>query len=261
LRYLEHATSSIKNPPGREKFAVLSTVWFVLQEPFTSLQRGIQVARWDGLCATLFRFNFEEINWDWKNYRIMRDPTKYNDSSVSRFTWEWDRTRDISEPILSYRLARVVISCMRYLHRQDPSTPPTQDQLLAWAMKSKRSPWLWRKRMRVISMSRRRLIWNDDGPKRSFSQSFRRSCPILHSKEIHSELFHLEQRTLYTWTLDLLYYTLRKAMKYDELTKALLKPFIPPSVVLLFPRRIQRVREAVEAYLEKVSRKTYYLRT
>jgi hypothetical protein len=78
---------------------------------------------------------------------------------------------------------------------------------------------------------------------------------------MHSELFHLEQRTLYIWTLDLLYYTLRKAMKYDELTKALSKPFIPPSVVLLFPRRIQRVRKAVEAYLEKVSRRNCCLRT
>jgi hypothetical protein len=191
----------------------------------------------------------------------MRDPTKYNDSSVSRMGWKWDGTRDIPEPFLSYRLARVAISCMKYLHRQDPNIPPTQSQLLAWAMKSKRSPWLWRQRMRVISMARRRLIWNNDGPKRSCPGSFQRSCQILQSKGIHSELFHLEQRTLYIWTLDLLYYTLRKAMKYDELTKALSKPFIPPSVVLLFPRRIQRVRKAVEAYLEKVRRRNCYLRT
>jgi hypothetical protein len=191
----------------------------------------------------------------------MRNPTKYDDSSVSRWEWKWDRTQNIPEPILSYRLARVAISCIRYLHRQDPSTPPTQDQLLAWAMKSKRSLWLWRQRMRVISMARRRVIWNNDGPNHSFPQSFRQSCPMLHSKGIHSELFHLEQHTLYIWTLDLLYYTLRKAMKYDELTKALSKPFIPPSAVHLFPRRIQRVIKAVEAYLEKVSRRNCYLRT
>jgi hypothetical protein len=189
----------------------------------------------------------------------MRDPTKYDDSSVEARVW--NRTQNIPEPILSYRLARVAISCMQYLHRQHPNTPPTQGQLLAWGMKSKRSPWLWRQRMRAISMARRRRIWKYDGPKRSFPQSFRRSCPILHSKGIHSELFHLEQRTLYIWTLDLLYYTLREAMKFDELTRALSKPFIPQSMVILFPRRIQRVKKAVEAYLEKVSRRTSYLRT
>jgi hypothetical protein len=190
----------------------------------------------------------------------MRNPTKYNDSSVSIWPCKWDRT-NIPEPILSYRLTRIAISCMRYLHHQDPNTPSTQGQLFAWAMKSKRSLWLWRQRMRAISMARRRRIWKYDGPKCSFPQSFRRSCPILHSKGIHSELFHLEQRTLYIWTLDLLYYTLRKAKKFDELTKALSKSFIPPSAVHLFPRRIQRVRKAVEAYLEKVSRRNCYLRT
>ena len=183
----------------------------------------------------------------------MRHPTKYDDPSAEESSW--DREEHIPEPVLSYRLAQVVISCMRYLHRQDPNTPPTQDQLLAWAVKSKQSPWLWRQRMRLISMARRRLIKNYDGHKCSFHQTFRGSCKILHSKGIYSELFHLEQHTLYIWTLDLLYYTLRKAMKLEELTRALSKPFIPPSVVLLFPRRIQRVREAVEAYFEKVSRR------
>ena len=192
---------------------------------------------------------------------IMRNPTKYDDPSVSRYSWKPDRTHNIPEPILSYRLACVAISCMRYLHRQDPSTPPMQGQLVAWAMKSKRSPWLWRQRMRFISMARRQLICNKNGPKCSFPQSFQGSCQILHSKRINSELFHLEQCTLYIWTLDLLYYTLLKAMKYDELTRALSKPFIPPSVVLLFPRRIQRVRKAVDAYLEKVSSRICYLRT
>jgi hypothetical protein len=187
----------------------------------------------------------------------MRDPTKYDDSSIIK----WDGTHKIPEPILSYRLARVASSCMRYLHRQDPNAPPTQDKLLTWATKSKRSPWLWRKRMRVISMARRRLIWNYDGSKHSFPQNFRQSYQPLYSKGIHSELSHFEQCTLYIWTLDLLYYTLRDAMKSDELTRALSKPFIPPSAVLLFPRRIQRVRKAVEAYLKEVSRRTCYSRT
>jgi hypothetical protein len=59
------------------------------------------------------------------------------------------------------------------------------------------------------------------------------------------------------WTLDLLYHTLRTAMKSDELTKALSKPFIPSAAFILFPRRIKRVQEAVGAYLEKVSRRAY----
>jgi hypothetical protein len=112
MRYLDHATSSINNPPTREKFAVLSIVWFVLQEPFTSLQRGIKLARWDGLCATLFGFDSEGIKWDWNHYKFMRDPTKYNDSPIKADLW--DRTPNIPEPILSYRLAHVAISCMRY---------------------------------------------------------------------------------------------------------------------------------------------------
>jgi hypothetical protein len=199
------------------------------------------------------------MNWDWNNYKLMRDPTKYDDSSIEAESW--DRTRNIPEPILSYRLARIAISCIRYLHCQDPNTPPTQGHLLAWAMKSKQSPWLWRQRMQVISMACRRQICNYKGPKHSFPQDSQQSYQPLYSKGIHSELFHLEQRTLYIWTLNLLYYTLRKAMKFDELTRALSKPFIPPSVVPLFPRRIQRVRKAAKAYFEKASRKTCYLRT
>jgi hypothetical protein len=57
------------------------------------------------------------------------------------------------------------------------------------------------------------------------------------------------------WTLDLLYHTLRAAMKSDELTKALSKPFIPSVACILFPRRIKRVQKAVGAYLEKVSQR------
>ena len=55
------------------------------------------------------------------------------------------------------------------------------------------------------------------------------------------------------WTLDLLYRTLCKAMKSDELTRALSKPFIPPTALLLFPRLIKRVRKAADDYLERVS--------
>ena len=212
MRYLEHATSSINNLPSREKFAILSTLWVILQEPFTSVQRGIKVARWDGLCATLFGFDSEEIKWDWTRHIPMRDPTKYDDLSGTKRLWYIGGQAHVPEPILSYRLACVAILCMRYLHHKDPNTPPTQGRLLAWAMKSKRSPWLWRQRMRAISTARPWRIRKFDGPKCTFPQNFRRSYQSLHFKGIRPELFHLEQRTLYIWTLDLLYYTLRKAM-------------------------------------------------
>ena len=70
---------------------------------------------------------------------------------------------------------------------------------------------------------------------------------------------------LYIWILDLLYRTLRKATEPDMLIEKLSdieespdieelsELFIPLSVALLFPRRIKRVRKAVNAYLEKAS--------
>ena len=77
---------------------------------------------------------------------------------------------------------------------------------------------------------------------------------------MHSELLHVQQLTWYIWTLDLLYYTLRKAMKFDELTRALSKSFIPQSAARLFPRRIQRLRKGVKAYLKEVSKRSCYSR-
>ena len=70
-----------------------------------------------------------------------------------------------------------------------------------------------------------------------------------------------EQWTFYIWTLNLLYHTLCKAMKSDELTKELSKPFISSLAPLFFPHCIKRVRKAAEAYLKKVSRKACCLRT
>ena len=164
--------------------------------------------------------------------------------------------RPVPEPIVSHRLAHVAISCMRYLHHRDPNTSLTQDHFRVWAMKSKRSPWLWRQRMRLTSIRRRPPTRDYGGPKYPFAQSLRRSLQILYSKGILSEDFdgYQEQHIFYIWTLDLLYHTLRKAMKSDELIKALSKPFIPPVAHIIFPRRIKRVRKAVDAYLEKVSR-------
>jgi hypothetical protein len=79
LCYMEHLNSSINNPPTREKFRLMSTVWFVLQKPIASLWRGIEAASWERLCAKLFGFNETEIRSrsGAQNYRLMRDPTAY----------------------------------------------------------------------------------------------------------------------------------------------------------------------------------------
>jgi hypothetical protein len=74
---------------------------------------------------------------------------------------------------------------------------------------------------------------------------------ILFSEGFHSGGFYRAQHIFYIWTLDLLFRTLCKASKSDELTKALSKSFIPSSAPFLFPRRIKRVNKAVDAYLKK----------
>ena len=161
----------------------------------------------------------------------------------------------VPEPILSYRLANVAISCMQYLHRLDFNTLLTHYHFIAsWSTRSKKLPWLWRRRMRVTSMKRRRPIRNHNGHKYSFPQKLQRSHQISNSEKIQSLQ---EQRLFYTWTLDLLYNTLRKAMKSDLLTRVLSKPFIPTLAPILFPRGIKRVRKAARAYLEKVSRRAF----
>jgi len=240
----------------------MRTVWFILQEPITSLWRGTEAASWERLCAKLFGFNKAEIDEDSRFIRLIGDPTTYDidgkrDSGHCTMYGLLDETkRLIPEPILSYRVARIALSCMRYLHHQYHANPPIQDNLLAaWATKSKRLPWLWRQRIRVTSMGRRQPTWDSDLPIYSFSQSLRRSHQMLYCERIQSEKFYQERHIFYIWTLDLLYHTLRTAMKFDELTKALSKPFIPSSACILFPLRIKRVQEAVGAYLEKVSQR------
>jgi len=261
---MEHVNSSINlNPPTREKFRLMSTVWFVLQEPITSLWRGIKAARWEKLCAELFGFNEAEIRVDQDDiFKLLRDPTTYDgdgkrdhslDGTMYGFLDETKRL--VPEPILSHRLAHIAIACMRCLHyHQDPQNPPIQGTLLtAWVTKSKKLPWLWRQRIRVTSIGRRQPTRNSDLPKYSFSQSLRRSHQMLYSERIQSEKFYQERHIFYIWTLDLLYHTLCTAMKSDELTEALSKPFIPSAAYILFPRRIKRVQKAVGTYLEKVS--------
>ena len=222
----------------------MNTVQSILPELFTSLQRGIKHASWKNFCATLFGFNSAELMWVNRYYKHFFDPTSYK--------YYWPLT--VPEPILSHRLANVAISCMQYLHRLDFNTLPTQNHFLAsWATRSKQLPWLWRRRMRVTLMRRRRPIWTHDGHKGSSPRKLRRSSQIIYSGTIQS---HQEQRIFYTWTLDVLYYTLRKAIKSDMLATALSKPFIPSLAPLLFPRRVMRVRKAAAAYLKKVSRKS-----
>jgi len=263
LCYMEHVNSSINNPPTREKFRLMSIVWFVIQHPFSWLWRGIEGASWEKLCAKLFGFNKAEIQFDRTCvYELLRNPTWYDaerrncylDRSVYGLLGETRRL--IPEPILSHRLARIAISCMRYLHRQDPQNSPTQENLFAtWVAKSKKMPWLWRQRIRVTSIGRRQPTRKSDLPIYSFSQSLRRSHEMLYSEGIQSEKFYQERHIFFIWTLDLLYHTLRAAMKSDELTKALSKPFIPPAAYILFPRHIKRVQKAVGAYLKKVNRR------
>ena len=238
--------SSIDSPP-REKFNLMDTVVFIIKELFTSIRRGIKHASWKIFCVTLFGFTSAELllrsvgSYD----KYLFDPT-YKDHWPLTFS-------DVPEPILSHRLANVTISCMQYLQRLDFNTLPTQNHFLAsWATRSKKLPWLWRRRMRVTLMRRRRPIWDHDGHKCSSPRKLRRSRQIIYSGTIQS---HQEQRIFYTWTLDLLFHTLLKAMKSDMLTTALSKPFIPSLAPLLFPRRVKRVRKAAATYLEKVSRR------
>ena len=253
-----HLDSSIHNPPTREKFRLMSTVWFILQNPIASRWRGIEVARWDVLCAKLFGFNATETDDDAERCQLMRHPTKYDGAGRIRHGAMYgllDETQRLTpEPILSYRVTRIALSCMRYLYRQDHNNHLMHDNLIAaWATKSKQLPWLWRQRIQVTSIGRRQTTSDSDLPTYLFSQSLRRSHQRFYSEGIQSEKFYQERHIFYIWTLDLLYHTLRTAMKSDELTKALSKPFIPSAAYILFPRRIKRVQKAVSDYLEKVS--------
>jgi hypothetical protein len=94
--------------------------------------------------------------------------------------------------------------------------------------------------------------WIYDGPKYPVPQSLRGSRQMLYYEVINSEDFYQKKHMFYIWTLDLLYHTVQKAMKSDVLINALSKSFIPLAAHILFPRRVKRVRKAVDAYLKKV---------
>ena len=255
--------SSIDTPPIREKFHLMSTVALSHQEMFTSFQRGIKHPSWKKFCATLFGLNSAQLKWiyDKEDGDFLVYVVRPNRSFITPSPTAWNRhftetESFVPEPILSHRLANVAILCMQYLDRLDFNTLPSHYHFLAsWETKSKQLPWLFRRRMRVISMRvmrRRRPNRNHGGHKYSFPQKLQRSRQITYSETIQSLQ---EQRLFYTWTLDLLYHTLRKAMKSDVLTRALSKPFIPLLAPILFPRSIKRVRKAARAYLENVSRR------
>jgi hypothetical protein len=249
------------NPPTREKFRLMSIIWFVLQKPFASLQQRTKVGSWKRLCGALFGLNGGELEFELNEEAyIIPDPTEY----AERRNYHMERRekrvygdlvetkRFVPEPILSHRIANLAILCMRYLNRGNKDTPTIGNFLHFWATQSQHSPWLWRRRLRVTSMGYQQPT-GVYGPKYSFPQSLRRSMQGFHLAAHKSEDVYQEQYIFYGWTLNLLYHTLLKATKSDELVKALSKSFIPPVAYLLFPRRIRRVRKAVDAYLAKVS--------
>ena len=245
----------------------MSIVWFVLQKPFASLQQRIKAGSWKRLCGSLLGYGGEldfEDEYDSAEIYIIPDPTKYaerrnyhnyhRERHGKRVYGDLVETkRFVPEPILSHRIANLAILCMRFLNRGDGDTPIIRNFLHFWATQLKYSPWLWRRRMRVTSMGCQLPTGVHDGPKYSFPLSLRRSMQAFHLAAHKSEDVYQEQYIFYGWTLNLLYHTLLKAMKSDELVKALSKSFIPPVAYLLFPRRIRRIRKAVDAYLTKVS--------
>ena len=223
--------SSIDSPPVREKYSLLDTVVTILRQSFTSLRRRIKRASLKKLCATLIGFNSADLEL----CNLYEDMIKL----YSEYPFGVGTESLVPEPILSHRLANVAILCMQYLHRLNFDTLQTRNKFLeSWATRSKQLPWLWRRRMRVTLMRPRRPIWDHDGHKGSSPRKLRQP-----------------RRIFYAWTLDLLYHTLRIALKSDMLTTALSKPFIPSLAPILFPRRVKRIRKAAAAYFEKVSRR------
>lgn len=248
---------SINSHPSAEKFHLLSTVWFVLREQVESTWlKNFHYINFEGLWATLFGFDSRDISWDRLHYDLMRHPEFYMvaDPLGAIYGHTAETNRLLPGHILAHRLSRVAISCMKYLFRCRTNT---QDHILAWAMKSKRSPWLLRWRMRV-TLTRRQPHLHYPVLTYLFPERLRQLRRVLYSERIQSKRFYLLRYALYGLTLDLLYLTLRKARKSDELTRALSNSFIPLSASFLFPRRIKRVTRAINAYLEKVSRRACF---
>jgi len=105
---MDHLNSSINNLPTREKFRLMSTVWFVLQTPIASLWKGMEAASWERLCATLFGYNESEIQFDQGDDGdgLMCYPTTYdsagrrdNDFNGTMYGLLNKTKRNIPEPI------------------------------------------------------------------------------------------------------------------------------------------------------------------
>ena len=166
----------------------MRTVASILEKPSTSTE-VIKLASWKIFCDSLFEFNYAELETRGDYYTCLFNP-RFDTRAYRPFA---ETKKIVPEPILSHRLANVAILCMRYLHRWDSNTSPTRDHFLAswlsWATKSKQSPWLWRRRMRVTLVGRRQRMRNHDGHKYSFPLNLRRSRQIFYSETIHSEGF------------------------------------------------------------------------
>lgn len=246
--------STIDSRRNANKFHLLSTVWFVLREPFASQPTGFSQKR---LYATIFGFDRQDVIWDSWHFDLMRDPAGYIYATTPLgpiLGHVAETKRLVPKPILSRRLAHVAISCIRYLHRWNPNVPQPQDHLHAWAMKSRRLPWIWRRRLLVTSTRRGKKARYSESPwePHSFPQSLRQLRHALCATGFQSEKVCMGAYRMYMWTLYLLYRTLGKAMKSKELIRVLSKPFIPSQAYFLFSRPIKRVRKAVDTYLEKV---------
>lgn len=246
--------STIDSRANAKKFHLLSTVWFVLREPFASQPTGFSQEK---LYVIIFGFDRQDVIWDSRHFNLMRDPAKYKEATTPFgpiLGHVAGTKRLVPEPILSRRLACVAISCIRHLRRWNPNVPQPQDHLHAWAMKSRRSPWIWRRRLLVTSTRRGKKARYSESPwvPHSFPQSLRQLRHALCTTGFRSENVCMEAYRMYMWTLYLLYRTLGKAMKSKDLIKVLSRPFIPSQAYFLFSRRIKRVRKAVDAYLEKV---------
>ncbi|KIM44200.1 hypothetical protein M413DRAFT_376731 [Hebeloma cylindrosporum] len=243
---------TINSHPSAQKFHILTTVWFVFQERSRPDWQPKCHREFKQLCVKFFGFDSRDIDWDRQQYRLIRHAGEASSILGTHGLWPIcghipEIKRLLPEPVLSHRLAQVVISCIQYLFNCGANG---QDHLLAWATKSKQSPWLWRQRMRVTTTPRQ-SCWRYLISTYSFPQSLRRSRQKLYSEKIQSNKFYCMQRSLYIWTLKLLCLILRKAGRSDELTRELSKPFIPLSASFLFPRRIKRVRKLIDAYLDK----------
>ena len=181
--------SSIDSPPIREKFHLMRTVVSTHQELFTSFRRGIEHASWVKFCATFF--GFKSVELEWRGYAddgplfYQYNPTCVYPTPIARYGQFAETESFVPEPVLSYRLANVAISCMKYLHRLDFNTLLTHYHFLAsWARRSKQLPWLWRRRMRITSMRRQRPVRNHGGHKCSFPQKLQQSRQITYSEKI-----------------------------------------------------------------------------